>query len=121
MPTTTTNHGTVKSWLLSLMGLTVRPDPPPPAPQADPPPHESDNLIDRIDVTVDAYCPCGSTHLHHLSLVSTSECARCSRTLAIRGIVYIRPRFGEMPSARVSVGYVFTPDSLRRRRTTGVH
>jgi hypothetical protein len=82
---------------------------------------ESERLIDRLDVLVDAYCPCGSTHLHHLTLVSTSECARCGRTLAIRSIHYARTSPWVMPTPQVSVGYVFTPESLRSRQTAGVH
>jgi hypothetical protein len=114
MPTATTHHGTVKTLLLILAKVLG-------ADAAEERPPATEKLVDRLDVTVDAYCPCGSTHLHHLTLVSTSECARCSRTLAIRSIQYVRSNFGTIPQAQVSVGYVFTPDSLRRRRTTGVH
>jgi hypothetical protein len=78
-------------------------------------------LIDHMDVFVDAYCPCGSQHLHRLTLVSTSECARCGRTIGIRSIVYYRSSPSQMPTPNVSVGYLLTESALARRPTRGVH
>jgi hypothetical protein len=99
--------------------LSRQPPPEPPGePTLEP---ESERLIDRLDVLVDAYCPCGSTHIHHLTLVSTSECARCGRTLAIRSIQYARTSPSVMPTPQVTVGYLFTPEALVKRTTTGVH
>ena len=111
-----TLHGTV-----NILRSLFRRLPPPPdhaEPTLEP---ESERLIDRLDVLVDAFCPCGSTHIHHLTLVSTSECARCGRTLAIRSIQYARTSPSVMPTPQVTVGYLFTPEALVKRTTTGVH
>ena len=102
-------------WLRTLAKRWAVPEPP--EPQA----RYGAELIDRLDVLVTAYCPCGSTHLHHLTLVSTSECRRCGRTLAIRSLQYLRPHYSDLPDPEVSVGYVVTPENLRARTTQGVH
>jgi hypothetical protein len=94
--------------------------PPRPAPEALPHP-DSEKLIEQLDVTVIAYCPCGSTRPHRLSLIGTSECLRCSRTLAVRSILYMRSHYGEIPTPQVSVGYVQLAETLRQRETAGVH
>jgi hypothetical protein len=80
-----------------------------------------ERLIDRFEVTCTAYCPCGSRHIHYLTLVSTSECARCGRTLGIRSIDYNRSGPHDMPDPIVSVGYLQTDAALDRRPTVGVH
>ena len=65
----------------------------------------------RVDLTVDAGCPCGSPIIHHLTLMTTADCPRCGRTLAIGRFHYYRssPR----PSGRPSVGWVESEESLR--------
>ena len=106
----------VRAWVQRLVARWWPPEEPP-----EPQTRYGADLIDRLDVLVTAYCPCGSTYLHHLTLVSTSECRRCGRTLAIRSLQYLRPRFSDLPDPNVSVGYVVTPENLRARTTQGVH
>ena len=82
---------------------------------------DGEKLIRDFAVYAEAVCPCGSQHLHRLTLVSTSECARCGRTIAIRSIDYFRRGPNELPEPRVSVGFVQTDEALGRRVTRGVH
>lgn len=82
---------------------------------------EGDKLVVNVELFVDARCPCGSTHIHRLTLYNTSECARCGRTIGVRAIEYIRAAPSCRPEPYVSVGYVQTDDSLVRRTTQGVH
>jgi hypothetical protein len=77
-----------------------------------------DKLIIHMEVYVEARCPCGSQHIHRLSLTATSECARCGRTLGVRSLEYFRPHVNALPDPVVSVGYVLTADSLARRPTS---
>jgi hypothetical protein len=78
-------------------------------------------LVHRIDLTVDASCPCGSTLIHHLTLMSTADCPRCGRTLAIRAIEYHRTSPASVPIPVISIGWVHSTESLRHARTRGVH
>jgi hypothetical protein len=78
-------------------------------------------LIHRLDLTVDASCPCGSTIIHHLTLMSTADCPRCGRTLAIRSVQYLRASPAAVPDPQISVGWVMSQESLRVVRTRGVH
>ena len=103
-----------RDWLRARGVLTVPDD----DPQAHP---DSLKLIHRLDVFVDAQCPCGSAHIHRLTLATTSECRRCGRTLAIRAIQFFREKYGAMPQPIVSVGYVQLDETLAKRQTTGVH
>jgi hypothetical protein len=91
--------------------------------QPAPPPHqvETRKLVHRLDLTIDATCPCGSDILHHLTLVSTSECPRCGRTIAIRSFEYFRSSPASVPDPIISIGWVVTQELLRSARTRGVH
>lgn len=82
---------------------------------------DGDKLIVRTDVFVEALCPCGSQHIHRLTLFSTSECARCGRTIAVRSIEYHRVGPDEIPTPQITIGFVMTEDALHRRETHGVH
>lgn len=90
----------------------------PPAPEV----VEGTKLIHRIDLAVDVSCPCGSQIIHHLTLMSTAECPRCGRLLAIRGIHYERSSPAAIPKPEISVGWVQSDATLRRlSRVRGVH
>jgi hypothetical protein len=99
-----------------LRWLTRVTTPEPPPLQVD-----GDKLIHRFDLTVDASCPCGSQIIHHLTLMTTAECPRCGRTLAIRGIEYHRTSPAAVPLPTISIGWVHTDEMLRGVRTRGVH
>lgn len=90
-------------------------------PSAPPEELDGDKLVVSVDLFVDARCPCGSEHIHHLTLYSTSECARCGRTIGVRSVQYIRTSPSLRPDPYISIGFVQTDDALRRRVTTGVH
>lgn len=79
-------------------------------------------LVDRVEMTVWARCPCGSKTLHPLTLHSTEDCPRCSRTIGIRKVEYFRRGASVLPAMQVSVGYVVTPDTLRLKDALpGIH
>lgn len=78
-------------------------------------------LIHRLDLTVDASCPCGSQIIHHLTLMTTVDCPRCGRTLAIRSIEYHRTSPAAVPDPTISIGWVHSDELLRGARTRGVH
>jgi hypothetical protein len=82
---------------------------------------DSAHLIDHFAVTCTAYCSCGSKTIHHLTLVNTSDCARCGNTIGIRSIHYFRQSPGDLPEPRVEVGYLRTERALSARKTAGVH
>jgi len=92
-----------------------------PPPQANVPLPDSAKLIQQVEVTVMCLCPCGSKLPQRLSLLTSAECLRCGRTMAIRSFQYMRSHYGEIPNPSVSVGYLHTDDSLSRRSTSGVH
>jgi predicted RNA-binding Zn-ribbon protein involved in translation (DUF1610 family) len=95
---------------------------PPAAPTPEPPGRvDGDKLIHRLDLTVDASCPCGSQVIHHLTLMTTAECPRCGRTLAIRSIEYHRTKPASVPTPVISIGWVHSDELLRRTETRGVH
>lgn len=96
-------------WLRSLQAAA-------PAPVSEP----RTDLIVRLEVYVEALCPCGSQHLHRLSLNSTALCARCGRTLAVRSLEYFRPHVEAIPDAHVTVGYVVTRETLARQPASSV-
>lgn len=104
--------------MIARLLALLRPTPQPPAPLEV---GDSERLIVSVEVFVDARCECGSEHIHRLTIYSTSECARCGRTLGVRSIQYIRSSPGMQPKPYISVGYVQTEDALRRRETRGVH
>jgi hypothetical protein len=95
------------------------------APVAAPEPEplvDAPKLIHRIDLRVDVSCPCGSQVIHSLTLMSTAECPRCGRLLAIRGIQYERSSPAAVPKPVISVGWVQSDETLRRlSRARGVH
>lgn len=108
--------------LIERLRRLLRRSTPPPAPSA--PPEEikgGDKLVVSFELFVDARCPCGSPHIHHLTLYNTSECARCGRRLGVRSIEYVRSMPSLRPDANISVGYVQTDEALLRRQTRGVH
>lgn len=80
---------------------------------------DGDKLIGRIDLTVDAKCPCGSQVSHILTLHSHADCPRCGRTYAIRSIEYFRQSPEQLPNAHVTVGYVVTRAALRKATALG--
>lgn len=83
---------------------------------------DGNELIRRIDVGVEALCPCGSAHIHHLTLMSLAECRRCGHTFGIRSIQFLRTGPSAVPTTNiVTVGYLVTPESLAKRQTRGVH
>lgn len=82
---------------------------------------DGDKLIHRVDLTVDASCPCGSQIIHHLTLMTTADCPRCGRTLAIRSIEYHRTTPAAVPVPVISIGWVHSDELLRGSRTRGVH
>ena len=100
---------------LSEWWRRIAPAPPPPAPE------QTRKMVHRLDLTIDATCPCGSDILHHLTLVSTSECPRCGRTIAIRSFEYFRSSPASVPDPIISIGWVVTQELLRSARTRGVH
>lgn len=101
----------VQKWLVG---------PPPAAPPPEPPQLRPE-LILGMEVYVEARCPCGSAHVHRLTLVSTADCVRCGRALAVRSIEYYRPTLEALPQPLVSVGYVVPRDRLAAQPTVGVH
>ena len=70
----------------------VVPEPPEPVPKID-----GRKLVRADDMTINHAVPCGSEIIHHLTLMSTSECPRCGRTLAIRSIFYHRTTRRRVP------------------------
>lgn len=82
---------------------------------------DGDKLIHRIDLTVDASCPCGSSLIHHLTLMTTVDCPRCGRTIAIRSIAYHRTSPASIPNPVISIGWVHSDEHLRTAQTRGVH
>ena len=78
-------------------------------------------LVHQFDVTAVVLCPCGSHVFHHLTLVSTSECPRCNRMLAIKAIHYERTMPSVVPDPVITIGWVMDPEKLRNRETQGVH
>lgn len=82
---------------------------------------DGDKLIHRVDVVVDASCPCGSTVIHHLTLISTADCRRCGRTIGVRSIEYHRRSPAAVPQPIISIGWIHSETHLRRSPTTGVH
>ena len=108
--------------MIELLRRLLRRSTPPPSPFPLPEKiKDSDKLIVSFELFVDARCPCGSQHIHRLTLYSTSECARCGRTLGVRSIEYIRSMPSLRPEPVISVGYVLTDEALARRETHGVH
>lgn len=76
-------------------------------------------LIERVELMVEARCPCGSSHTHLLALHSSADCARCGRTFAIRSIEYFRKSPNQLPDMHVTIGYVVTPETLQKARPVG--
>lgn len=89
--------------------------------QAAPQRIDGEKLIHRIDLTVDASCPCGSQIIHHLTLMTTVDCPRCGRTLAIRSITYFRTSPAAVPKPVITMGWVHSSEALRKSETRGVH
>ena len=89
--------------------------------QPEPTPEPVAKLIHRVDFTVDATCPCGSQSIVHLTLMTTVDCPRCGRTMAIRAIEYHRTTPAAVPDLRISIGWVQSDAMLRQARTRGVH
>ncbi len=79
---------------------------------------DSERLVHRFDVTVDATCPCGSQILHHLSLMDTADCPRCNRSFGIKAIAYHCAPTG-LPDPVITIGWVRSTRKMRTRR--GVH
>lgn len=84
---------------------------------------DGETLVRRLDLFVEALCPCGSQITHQLALHSVIDCPRCGRAFAILSVEYERaPGPDKLPDVHVWVGYVAKRESPRRPTAhVGVH
>ena len=69
--------------MLELLRRWLADATPEPTPKPEPPGRiDGSKLIHRVDLTVDASCPCGSQIIHHLTLMTTAECPRIVHPLS---------------------------------------
>lgn len=80
---------------------------------------DGEKLIERVDLTIEARCPCGSKIAHLLTLHSHADCPRCGRTFAIRSLQYFRRSPDQLPDMHVTIGFVVTHETLKKARPAG--
>lgn len=66
-----------------------------------------ERLIDRIDLMIEARCPCGAATAHLMALHTTADCPRCSRSFAIRSVEYFRAGPHQLPDMKITLGFVW--------------